>query len=212
MTLPKSWNFAVIVLSNALPLLGVFMLGWDIYTLLIFYWLETAVIAFWTVLTLAFNIGDPVLRSQNGSAASQGPGSFVGVIVLLHSGAFLAIHLYLVSSLYGGNWPGHLDSPARFVQTFVFEQKLWPMLAFIFIHRGVIFLEDRRQEDVTPLVYGLYARIVVMQVVIIVGAWGVLMLGSGLFGLVLLVGMRTALDLFWPQILTYAIRVGTKPS
>src|SRR5690554_1142795 len=150
MMLPQSWNFAVIVLSNALPLLGVLMLGWDIYTLLIFYWLETAVIAFWTVLTLAFNIGDPVLRSQNGSAASKGPGTFVGVIVLLHSGAFLAIHLYLVSSLYGSHWPGHLASPARFVQTFVFEQKLWPMLAFIFLHRGMMFLEDRRQEDVTP--------------------------------------------------------------
>lgn len=206
MSLPPQLHLPVIVMSNALPLVGVLTMGWDIYTLLIFYWLETAIITFWTVMTVALNDGEAVFAHTGSGSRDSGPKPFIGLMLFLHAGAFLAVHLYLISSLYGGAWPGHLNSAQEFLGTFLIEQRLWPMLAFIFLHRGVMFLDERRHEDVTQSVYSLYARIVVMQLVIIIGSWGVLMLGSGLFGLILLVSMRAALDMYWPQILNALVR------
>ncbi len=201
--MPHANSLILVVLSNILPLLGVLLAGWDIYTLLIFYWMETVIIAFWTVMTMAFHKGletwtfDGPAR-QKSSLATGGP-----AFILVHSGFFMAIHLFLMSALYGDAWPGHLRSAQVFLETFLIGQKLWPMLALVFIHRAAMFWEDRNADSLSPLITSLYMRIVVMQVVIIIGAWGVMLLGSGLFGLILLISMRAALDLYWPSVLAY---------
>lgn len=205
MHMPRANTLALVVLSNILPLLGVLLAGWDIYTLLIFYWMETCVIAFWTVMTIAFHKGEETwtfdgLGRRTGGLASAGAG-----FIAVHAGFFMAIHLFLMSSLYGGDWPGHLRSPQVFLETFLIGQNLWPMLTLIGLHRAAIFREDRKEESVAPVIVSLYMRIVVMQVVIIFGAWGAMLLGSGWFGLILLVAMRTILDLRWPSILAYVL-------
>lgn len=205
MIMPRANNLVLIVLSNILPLLGVLVAGWDIYTLLVFYWLESCVIAFWTVVTIAFHKGEETwtfdgYARRTGGLASAGAG-----FIAVHAGFFMAIHLFLMSALYGGDWPGHLKSPQIFLETFVIGQNLWPMLALVFAHRAAIFLEDRKADSVAPVVVSLYMRIVVMQVVIIFGAWGAMLLGNGWFGLILLVAMRAALDLHWPAILAYVL-------
>ncbi len=210
MNLPPANTLAFVVLSNVLPLLGVLLAGWDIYTLLIFYWMETVVIAFWTVLTIAFHKGEETwtldgFRRRTGGLASVGAG-----FIAVHAGFFMAIHLFLMSVLYGDEWPGHLGSAPIFLETFLVGQNLWPMLALIFLHRAAIFREDRKDASVAPVIVSLYMRIVVMQVVIIFGAWGAMLLGSGWFGLILLVAMRTMLDLRWPAILAYVLRMTEK--
>lgn len=210
MPIPSVNNPALVVLSNILPLLGVVLAGWDIYTLLIFYWLETGIIAFWTVMTMAFHKGLETWSFDGPAQRSNGLAAGGAAFVAVHAGFFMAIHLFLMSSLYGGDWPGHLRSPWIFLDTFVIGQKLWPMLALVFLHRAAMFWEDRRADSLTPQIVGLYTRIVVMQIVIIIGAWGAMLLGSGLFGLVLLVSMRAMLDLYWPQILAYVLRVSGK--
>jgi len=43
----------ILLAANLVPLIGVFMWGWDAFVLLVLYWLETAVIAFWTVVRIA---------------------------------------------------------------------------------------------------------------------------------------------------------------
>lgn len=196
-------NLALVVLSNILPLLGVLLAGWDIYTLLIFYWMETAIIAFWTVMTMAFHKGLEIWTFDGPAQRNSGISAGGPAFILMHSGFFMAIHLYLMSMLYGDAWPGHLRSPQVFFETFLIGQKLWPMLAMVFLHRAAMFWEDRNADSLSPLITGLYMRIVVMQVVIIIGAWGVMLLGSGLFGLILLIAMRAGLDLYWPNVLAY---------
>ena len=39
-----------LVAANLLPLAGVVFWGWDAFVILMLYWLETVVIAFWTIL------------------------------------------------------------------------------------------------------------------------------------------------------------------
>jgi len=194
------------ILANALPLIGVLLVGWDIYTLLVYYWCETLIVGFWTVVTIALHRDTdtegrwrPEWRGKGGAAPA--------LTVTLHAGFFMAIHLFLMNSLYGDRWPGHLDSIQVFVATFLVGQNLWPMLGGTFLQRGLIFWGDYRANSVTPATIGLYLRIIVMQVVIIFGSLGVLLAGSGLLGVLLLVAMKTVLDLYWPRLVAYASRV-----
>lgn len=201
MHIPHANTLAVTVFANLLPLAGVLLLGWDIYVLLIFYWCETAIIGFWTVITVALHRGE-VTWSFDGPTKREGQVPWaIAIFLALHAGFFMAVHLFLLSALYGNAWPGSLRSPLAFFETFVIDQRLWPMLALVFVHQAMVFVEVRQAHSVVPSIVGLYMRIVVMQVVLIIGAWGVMLTGSGLFGLCLLVAGRAALDLFWPQVL-----------
>jgi len=203
--LPSPGALFLIVLSNALPLLGVVLAGWDIYTLLVFYWCETLVIGFWTVVTIALHEGEETWSFSGPTKASSPTAGWGAAFITLHAGFFLAIHLFLMSTLFGRDWPGHLRSASVFFDTFVIGQGLWPMLAVVFVQRGVLFWHEHREPSVLPAIAGLYLRIIVMQLVIIIGAWGVMLAGSGLFGLILLVGLRTLLDLFWPRLIGYVV-------
>lgn len=197
---PHANTVFLIVLSNLLPLLGVAWEGWDIFTLMVFYWCETLVIGFWTVMTVLFFKGQD--SADDTPVGIVGAGLFGG-----HAGIFMGVHLFLMNSLYGGAWDGHFSSPEAFFDTFIIGQNLWPMLAMVFVHRFAIFLEERREASLKPALAGLYMRIIVMQFVIIFGAWGVMMLGSSMFGLLVLVGGRTVMDIFWPRLIGYALEM-----
>lgn len=194
-----------IVLGNALPLLGVLYAGWDIYTLLIFYWCETVIVCFWTVATVAMHKGTQTWGLSGPTRRDEGTAATAAAFITAHAGFFMAIHLFLMSSLYGGDWPGHLRSASTFIDTFVIGEGLWPMLAVVFLQRGAIFWEEHREPSVLPAIAGLYLRIIVMQIVIIFGAWGVMLLGSGMVGLLLLVGLRMLLDFRWPRLVGWLV-------
>ena len=44
---------ALLLLANLYPLLGVMLWGWDAFLLLMLYWMETVIVAFWTVVRVA---------------------------------------------------------------------------------------------------------------------------------------------------------------
>lgn len=196
------------VLSAMLPLFGVLFAGWNISTLMLFYWCETLVIAFWTVMTVAFHAGKaPVAPNRNAGVPMQG-GAGAGFITL-HAGIFMAGHLFFISGLYGGDLPEGVWSIDGFIDTIVIGENLWPILGLIFIHRGAVFLEERRQDSLLSTIVALYVRIILMQFVIIFGGWGVMLTGSGLVGLLLLIGLRLAMELGWGRIIDFAIEAAS---
>ncbi|ODT81786.1 MAG: hypothetical protein ABS76_10030 [Pelagibacterium sp. SCN 64-44] len=203
--LPSVQTLLLIALSNALPLLGVLVAGWDIYTLLVFYWCETLLVGFWTVLTIALHEGEETWSFSGPTKNTSPTAGWGAAFITVHAGFFMAIHLFLMSVLFGGDWPGHLRSASVFIDTFVIGQGLWPMLVVVCLQRAALFWQERNEPSVMPAIAGLYLRIIVMQVVIITGAWGAMLAGSGLFGLILLVGLRTLLDVFWPRLIGYAV-------
>lgn len=205
MAFPPVNTLISMVLGAALPLAGVLYAGWDIYTLLVFYWCETLIVCFWTVVTIALHEGTETWGVSGATKRNDATASSAAAFVAAHAGFFMAIHLFLMSVLYGGQWPGHLRSVWSFIDTFVIGERLWPMLAVVFLQRAAIFREERKEPSVLPAIAGLYLRIIVMQFVIILGAWGVMLLGSGLLGLLLLVGLRTLLDFHWSRLIGFAV-------
>jgi hypothetical protein len=195
-----------IVLGNILPVAGVLFVGWDIYTLLITYWCETLIVGFWAIVTIGLHDGEETPRplTDMSSRASADPASNPA-LALLPAGFLLALHLFLIGRLYGGAWPGHLNSVSTFIDTFLIGQELWPALAVFFVQQAAICWQDRKAPSILPTIAGLNLRVTVMQFVIIFGAGGVMLSGSGLLGLVLLAGLKTLLDLRLPRLVGWVV-------
>lgn len=202
-----------LVAANLLPLAGVVWWGWDAFVLLILYWMETAIIGFWTVLRI---VVVPSKIDVNGKPMDKtgltGRMAF-GLFILVHAGIFMTVHFIFLWALFSGGWSQRIHSVGTFVSDLVIGTDLWIPLAFLFLVRGGLAMapvvrrrlgivdseQDARDAKDNPLT-GLYLRIFVMQFTIIVGAWFAVLAGDGTGPLVLLVALKTAIDLFYERI------------
>jgi hypothetical protein len=174
-----------LIAANLVPLAGVLFFGWDLASVMVLFWAESAVIGFYTALKMAV-VGK--------SAALLMVPFFVG-----HFGGFMAGHFLLIYSLFvrgaeAGPAPG-----AREALQGIFSP-LWLSLAALVISHGVSFIDNflgRREyagTTVKALMRTPYNRIVVMQLALIFGGWIILLLESPVPALALLVLFKTALD------------------
>ncbi len=85
----------ILLAANLVPLIGVILWHWDAFILLMLYWLETAIMAFWAVLRIAI-----MPRNALGSIQFEGsdkpalPLAFAA-FVTLHAGIFMSVHFFL---------------------------------------------------------------------------------------------------------------------
>ena len=172
--------------ANLLPLAGVLFFGWDLASVMVLFWTESAVIGFYTALKIAV-VGR--------LAALVAVPFFIG-----HFGGFMAGHFLLLYSFFirgpavTGPEPG---VRAALLAIFV---PLWTSIAALAISHGVSFVDNflKRREYAHATMKGLmiapYSRITVMQLTLIFGGWVILLLGSPVPALALLVVLKTAVD------------------
>lgn len=200
----------VLVAANLLPLVGVVFWGWDAFVLLMLYWLETLVIAFWTILPILLIPG----ITANGlgvriSGSPQAAGRVGSALFLtLHAGIFMAVHFLFLWTLFSGPWAALIHGPSDFVVLLVVGTGLWFPLLILFLVRGwgvfgpyvaprLSFLSVTAPPaiDEPALLVALYVRIFVMQVAIILGGWLAVLSGGSTGALALLVVAKTLVDL-----------------
>jgi hypothetical protein len=201
----------VLVAANLLPLAGVAFWGWDVFVILILYWLETLVIAFWTILPVLIF---PELTANGKGMSLAGPASAAGrigttIFLGLHAGIFMAVHFLFLWTLFAGGWTRVIHSPWDFVALIVIGTGLWlPLLVLFFVRGwGIIgplaagrlpFLPvaaGREPPNEPALLAALYVRIFIMQIAIIFGGWLAVLVGGNIGVLCLLVIVKTAVDL-----------------
>jgi uncharacterized protein DUF6498 len=176
-----------LLLANLLPLAGVLLGGWRLDQLMLLFWAESGVIAFYTVLKIAV-VGRWLV-------------AVAGPFFLAHFGAFMAIHFLFIYELFvrglrhSGPEPRALEAiPAVFAP-------LWPALLALFVSHGVSFAVNflgRREHDgsrIMELMNAPYRRVMVMQLALIAGGGILMALGTPLPALVLLVALKIATDL-----------------
>ena len=205
----------ILLAANLVPLIGVLSWGWDAFVLLILYWLETAVIAFWTVVRIA-----TTPRDKLGDIKFQGsdkPGAPLGLALFftLHAGIFMAAHFFFLWELFSGGWSRKIHGPREFFDQIIVGTGLWVPLLVLFVVRGWLIMFETfaphlrrmfriipsrrapRAVAVTPAeasLFGLYARIFIMQFTILAGAWVALLVGAaGAYALLVL--LKTGIDL-----------------
>lgn len=183
-----------LVVANLVPLVGVFWLGWDAFALLLLFWLENVVIGFYNVLRMA------VARGNRSGATSR----FILIpFFIIHFGAFTLGHGLMLFAIFsdlagvGRPEPGELFG---LVLGQVRDRHLeWPLLA-LFVSHGVSFATNTlaagefRQLRAEKLMGQPYHRIIMMHLTVLFGALLAHLSGNSAWALVVLVGLKLAVD------------------
>ncbi|HEV2957219.1 MAG TPA: DUF6498-containing protein [Xanthobacteraceae bacterium] len=207
----------LLIAADLFPLAGIAFWHWDTFLLLMLYWMDTAVIAFWTVARIAATPRDKLndLHVTSGGKSINSPWAIAAFFVV-HCGLFMAVHFLFLWIMFSGAWSRRIHGPADFVRQIVVESRLWLPLAGLILSRGVSFLFhvvrpeliDRIERALFPRhpvrihvsagslgseIAMLYVRVVIMQLAIIVGGFLSVLLGT-MAPFVILIVLKTAVD------------------
>jgi hypothetical protein len=204
----------LVLAANLLPLAGVWFWGWDAFQVLILYWAETVIVAFWTLARIA-TYPDPEKPSARRILTNLGNTAFF----TLHAGIFISVHLLFLVVMFAGPWKRRIGDPVAFVDTLFIQSGAWPALVFAFVAGFLGFVTATPtptlaapllrlfgftpsmpapgrsgSQSISPIIKGLYTRIVVMQVGIIFGAWFAQSLGSRA-PLIIVIALKSLIEL-----------------
>lgn len=208
--------------ANMLALYGVLRWNWDTFQILILYWCETAIVAFWALAKLWF-LPQRMLGTMtvNGKVVPATNRLLLEMFVMVF-GIFLAAHLGLLWVFFSAGSAAAARGPASFVHELVFASAAWLPLLLAFIAGFLDFLRapkrysfarrierhfapDRRfaadasgkSDGVGPAIASPLIRIVLMQVAVIFGAMMVRTYGTDV-PFYLLIGLKTLMDIRRP--------------
>ena len=164
------------------------LFGWDLGDIMVLYWLESGVIAFYTVLKIAI-VGK--------LAALVAAPFFIG-----HFGGFMTGHFLMIYALFlRGNNAGWKLSGAG-AELYAIFIPIWTSIAALFISHGVSFFSNfigqREYQDATvnALMSAPYQRVNgAFHFTLIVGGWIILLIGMPTGALVVLLVLKAAVDL-----------------
>jgi hypothetical protein len=187
-------SVVALLLANSVPLFGVLFLGWEVFPLILLFWLENLIVGAFNVLKIAFARPD----MPYATAAKL----FMIPFFSFHYGGFCLVHGIFVFVLFGrGVWDGHGFPGPTDVLTAVSRYHLgWAVFALVVSH-GVSFVTNYlgrgefRGAALQTLMGQPYARVVVLHLAILGGGFVILSLGSPTWALVLLVALKTGVDL-----------------
>lgn len=211
----------VALAGNLVPLAGVLYWGWDPFQLLMLYWMETVILAGWTMARIGV-----MPQAELGTITVNGrerPGSnrvMVGFFSL-HAGMFIAVHFLFLWLLFSDGWTARVRGPITFVHDLVIESGAWIPLVFALVSGLISFLIERarslafvlpaggKAEDrVGSVVGSLYMRIFAMQFAIIAGAMFAKEYGTNAPLLIVIV-LKTLFDLRLGGSLPFTARSST---
>ncbi|SFZ86168.1 hypothetical protein SAMN02983003_3342 [Devosia enhydra] len=194
----------LLVAANLLPVLGVLLVGWDVFVLIMLYWLETAIIGFWTFVGI-IRAPRTSFGSINGKPVDIPSRPLLALFILVHAGIFMGVHYVFVWSIFGQGWVSRVSGPAELLTVMVIPTGVWIPLAALFFTRGLgVLAVPTTALDGRLVIAGLYVRIVVLHLTIIFGAMLSLLIHS-VIGLVLLIVLKTLADLFMGPLLDYVM-------
>jgi hypothetical protein len=216
-------SIALLVGVNLIPLAGVLVWGWNIATLLVLYWIENGIVGVLNVPKMLLARGDSAPAAPIPSAnrlAGDGPAARVGLVLffLAHYGIFWLVHGVFVLTLttFAGQMvepsfpgpafppdvlPGQVDALGRAVAAGPdLSAVAWGALALAISHGTsfvVNFLGRREYLAVSPLrqMAAPYGRVVILHLAILLGAFVSLAIGSPIGAVIVLVILKTAVDL-----------------
>lgn len=207
----------ILIAANVVPIVGVLAWGWDAFQLLMLYWMESAIIAFWTIARIAtLPPGAMGPLYVNGRPTNSPVAMTLFFVVFL--GFFMAGHLLFLWVMFAGEWKQRLHGLPDFYAQIVVASGLWAVLLTLFVSRGLSFLFHVLKPDfimaiekhipipglprpatdpVDPggIIGGVLGRIFLMQIAIIFGGYVAVLFGPRAAGpLFVLVILKTVVD------------------
>ncbi len=177
--------------ANLVPLFGALFLDWDVFRILLLFWFENVIIGLFGIARLI--VAD---KSGNGVTGLAQP-----LFFLVHYGGFMFGHLMLLFGLFspGAEGNGQLEDPAQLL-ALLKSNWLWLSVLALFVSHAWSFIENfmghNEYEQLTPAnAMALpYRRMMITHVALLFGGLLLERTGQPLFGLVLLIVLKIALD------------------
>lgn len=170
-------NDWIIIISNLVPVIGVWFLGWSAVEAFIVYALETLIVGFLTVLKLlAATFAKGKDDWYNHGASSKVSGLFFIVFFILHYGIFAAVQTSIFSGVTNIGPPG--KGPLYFFfhwWEYINRDIAYMLGTFIlsYIVRDLIPFLNRKDYATVPmmiLLFQPYGRILIQQFTVILGS------------------------------------------
>jgi Family of unknown function (DUF6498) len=188
-----------LVVANAIPLVGVLFLGWDVWTILIVYWLENGIVGIFNVakMWLAEGVDDASAQTRINGRPIQGQAKgFLIPFFLVHYGIFWVVHGVFVFSLPA------FASFGSDAASMTFDPGAIAFAAFaLFIGHGASFLfnyvgrGEYRHVSAAGQMFAPYGRLVILHLTILLGAFAITFVGAPVAAVAVLVALKTAMDL-----------------
>jgi Family of unknown function (DUF6498) len=203
---------ALLVAVNLIPLIGVAFWGWSLMLILVLYWIESGIVGAINVFKIARAQGSTTLGvggsrltiRMTGLAAGLARGGIIGFFIF-HYGMFWVVHgifvfllpLFAGLSASGESGLGPMDFgplPLEGVALSALGLAVSHGVSFFtnFLGRGEYLHVSPEQQMMS-----VYGRVIVLHITILAGAFVVGLFGTPLAALVLLVGLKTMIDLFF---------------
>ncbi|MEM1011289.1 MAG: DUF6498-containing protein [Planctomycetota bacterium] len=177
-----SVSLVALVVANLVPLVGVALFGWDVRQILLLYWAENVVVAFWAAMRMA-------------RVGGIGAVPLIGFFAV-HFGIFTFVHGVFVGVLTSlDEMQGGFPSPVALLGEV-------PGLALfgLFLSHGVSFFGnfllggEWRTAELKEEMARPYPRMIVLHVAIVMSGMFVVVLGQPTALLMLLVVLKIGLD------------------
>lgn len=190
---------AGLVLANAVPLVGVVSFGWDLHSLLVVYWLESAAVGVASVAKIlraegeddsaklpSLELNDRPVRSLVGWSKRRIASFFV-----FHYGTFWIVHGVFVLG-FAVMFPALPPASPSVVGLAGVG-----LAAYHAVSYRANYVGEREYERSGPvtLMVEPYRRVFVLHATIVVGAFAVAAIGAPVGALVVMVLVKTVLDL-----------------
>lgn len=190
----------VVLLSNLIPVLGVFIYGWNAYDVFGLYIIETVIIGLLHMIRMAVLAKDKNLLKRNFGESTNEKAGFIVPFFFVHFMFFVFVQAILVFSP-AKNSHGILSGFGYLWQLANGEGAKAVFAIFIF---GLMALADDlinkrdqyRGKKLSEIMFIPYPRIFVQQFVVIIGSFFVLFSGSSKPLVVVFILVKTIADLF----------------
>jgi hypothetical protein len=196
---------ALLVVTNLIPLAGVLWLGWDLLLILALYWAENGVVGVINVLKILTAEGPPPQNfrwSVNGRPATSLTRLGTAGFFCVHYGLFWVVHGVFVFTFVPA-----MTGLGSELDPFALGGVDVPLLAGgvvgLAISHGVSFWTnyfgrgEYRRLSPAEVMAQPYGRLVILHLTIILGAFVSIFLGTPIGSLLVLVVLKTALDLYF---------------
>ena len=177
---------AALVAANSVPVFGVLFFQWNLFHILLLYWVESGVIGWYAI-----------LRQFRGNFAEALGSSF---LFLMHLVFFLGLQGLFLITIYGPDEGSGsiIASLAKIVPSLV---TLRLAILSFFISYGIAFVKEWREKQTNQkmdpfwAILPMYGRMLFLQIVIVMGGFLVARFHQPVLSLVLLIGMKTFVDI-----------------
>jgi hypothetical protein len=208
--MPRQTLSALFLIAvNIVPLVGVLIFDWSLFSIVFLYWIENGIVGFFNVLKIAWARKPVSSESRftiNGRPAGRASKLFIIPFFIFHYGMFWVVHgvfVIVFFGLLGDRFFTDSSGPPGDIGGFSgFEPRGVAIAAVaLFLSHGVSFvvnfLGEREYLNVSPdkQMMEPYSRVVVLHATILGGGFLAAYFGTPVASLVLMIVLKTALDL-----------------